>query len=122
MEDKSNIILYIEESVLRKVDESKKETYRLLGRAFEELGETALYKSHIELAKHYSMVHNQVLAGEGINAASLAADLGVDMTDVLSNLADAFGEPVKEAKDDYKDTGISQFTIGELRVLKDKDN
>lgn len=122
MEDKSNIILYIEESVLKKIDESKKETYRLLGRAFEELGETALYKSHIELGKHYAMVHKQVLAGGGVNSASLAADLGVETADILANLADAFNEEMVEYPDEYIDERVSKFSVGELKVLSNKDN
>lgn len=125
MEDKSNIITYIEESVLKKIDESKKDTYRLLGRAFEELGDKALYMSHIDFSKYYEKLYRKVSAG----GTSLAADIldGADSlnmsNETLANLAKAFGQDDASTLDkDERDSTLSQFSVGELEILKDKDN
>lgn len=119
MENNSNIIDYVRESVLPKVDQQKHEAYILLSKAFEEMGDSALYLSHTEIGRNYkkklTKLETQYLVDGGVpdaidldNFEILSADIGLSSSD--------------KAPLDYVNTEISQFTKGELLLLSNKDN
>lgn len=116
MENKSNIIEYIKESVLPKLSEAKHEVYLILGRGFEELGDRALYLSHTELARHFN-TKSVIVSGKYAGTQSLIA--GFDDEDILLFKDKGIVEDV--IPEDYKDPATSQFTVGELKILRDKD-
>lgn len=113
--EQSNIIKYVEESLLSRLDDkSQAFLYLVLARGFESLGDKSLVMTHTELARKFSIDSRGNKRKEEHKKKEEEESFGIDMT---------WGEEPEEVKVEPEVVEESlEFTPEEYIVLSDKNN